>query len=229
LTRTRRRIVFSVEKLGGVLCIARTQINSSRDLRLIGSSLNAIYTGACFELRADRTGKSGVWPRFVGPEKDGGKVEHAFERANIVLFPPTAQRTSPRVNGTPATITNRYEFSEGELAVLCRWFSAMKYAFCGTEGVMIVSHLENYSAVGLYNRAGGAPNCLIAKHEARDGVRFFWSTEVDPPRPITSLSEIINAHIRAIRPPRNERNWLDPSGWMKVYAARLIARHMEVV
>jgi hypothetical protein len=156
-------------------------------------------------------------------------VEHASEHANIVPFPPAAQRTSPKVEGTSALVTNKYEFSEGELAVLCRWFSAMKYAFSGTEGVMIVSHLDNYSAVGLYNRLGGAPNCLIAKHESRDGIRFFWSTEVDPPRPISALSEIINAHIRAIRPPRHEKDWLDPAGWMRVYAARLITRQMEVV
>jgi hypothetical protein len=105
----------------------------------------------------------------------------------------------------------------------------MKYAFPGTEGVMIVSHLENYSAVGLYNRAAGAPNCLIAKHETREGLRFFWSTEFDPPRPIADLSEIIAAHIRAIRPPRNERGWLDPTGWMRVYASRLIATQLAVV
>ena len=77
----------------------------------------------------------------------------------------------------------------------------MKYAFPGTEGVMIVSHQESYSAVGLYNRAGGAPNCLVAKHEVGGAARFFWSTEFDPPRQIKDLSEITDAHIRAIRPP----------------------------
>jgi hypothetical protein len=156
-------------------------------------------------------------------------VEHASEHANIVPFPPTAQRISSRVESTAGLAVNKYEFTEAELAALCRWFSAMEYAFSGTEGVMIISHLENYSAVGLYNRTGGAPNCLIAKHQMRDGVHFFWSTEFDPPRPIGDLSEIINAQIRAIRPPRNERGWLDPAGWMRVYAARLITRQMEVV
>lgn len=156
-------------------------------------------------------------------------MEHASEHANIVPFPPAAKRAPPRADGAPVAVANKYEFTEAELAVLCRWFSAMKYAFSGTEGVMIVSHLENYSAVGLYNRVGGAPNCLIAKHEMRDGVRFFWSTEFDRPRPIGDLSEIINAQIRAIRPPRNEKGWLDPAGWMGVYAARLIARQMQVV
>lgn len=94
---------------------------------------------------------------------------------------------------------------------------------------MIVSHLENYSAIGLYNRGGGAPNCLIAKHEAREGIRFFWSTEFDAPRAIADLNEIVSAHIRAIRPPRNEKGWLDPAGWVQVYESRLIATHLQVV
>ena len=126
-------------------------------------------------------------------------------------------------------VVKRYEFTEAELAVLCRWFSAMRYAFPGAEGVMIVSHLEKYSAVGLYTQAGGAPNCLIAKHETREGIRFFWSTEFGSPRPIADLSEIINAHIRAIGPPRDEKGWLDPAGWMGVYAARHIATQLAVV
>jgi hypothetical protein len=156
-------------------------------------------------------------------------VEQASERANIVPFPPAGQRLSPRIDGTPVTVTKKYEFTEAELLLLCRWYSAMKYAFAGTEGVMIVSHLENYSAVGLYSRGAGAPNCLIAKHEAREGTRFFWSTEFDPPRPIGDLSEIINAHIRAIRPPRNEKSWLDPAGWLRVYTSRMIATQLKVV
>jgi len=122
-----------------------------------------------------------------------------------------------------------HEFTEPELAALCRWFSAMKYAFPGTEGVMIVSHQEGYSAVGLYNPTGGAPNCLIAKHGVGGTTRFFWSTEGDPPKPIGDLSEITDAHIRAIQPPRNEKGWLDPIGWMGVYAARMIATAVQVV
>jgi hypothetical protein len=155
-------------------------------------------------------------------------VEHASEQTNIVPFPLAVQATS-RGDGASLAGQSDYEFTEQELTVLCRWFSAMKYAFPGTEGVMIVSHQENYSAVGLYNRAGGAPNCLIAKHEVGDGMRFFWSTEFDPPRRIRDLSEIINAHIRAIRPPRDEKGWLDPVGWTRVYAARLIAAPLHVV
>jgi hypothetical protein len=122
-----------------------------------------------------------------------------------------------------------FEFTESELAGLCRWFSAMRYAFPGTEGVMVVSPHEGYSAVGLYNRRGGAPNCLVAKHEVEGTARFFWSTEGESPRPINRLAEITDAHIRAIGPPRNEKGWLDPAGWMGVYASRLIATALEVV
>jgi hypothetical protein len=149
-------------------------------------------------------------------------------KTNVVPFPlPLRAMTAP-----PQTVPcpkQAYEFTEDELALLCRWFSAMKYAFPGTEGLMMVNHQENYSAVKLYNRDGGEPNCLVAKHEVGGATRFFWSTEFDPPRRINNLSEIINAHIRAIRPPRNEKGWLDPAGWMGVYAARVIATQLQVV
>ncbi len=156
-------------------------------------------------------------------------MEQAFEHTNVVRFPLTVPGTLSPVDGVSSQAGCRYEFTEAELIELCRWFSAMRYAFPGTEGVMVVSHQECYSAVGLYNRAGGAPNCLVAKHEAGGGVRFFWSTEFDPPRPIDGLAEITNAHIRAIRPPRSEKGWLDPVGWMGVYASRLIATRLQVV
>jgi hypothetical protein len=155
----------------------------------------------------------------------GGERDEVSEQTNIVPFPLTVRGVLP-VAHPPRT---KYEFTEQELAALCRWFSAMKYAFPGTEGVMMVNHQESYSAVGLYNRAGAAPNCLVAKHEVGDTVHFFWSTEFDPPRRIDGLSEITDAHIRAIRPPRDETGWLDPTGWMIVYASRLIATQLQVV
>ncbi len=132
-----------------------------------------------------------------------------------------ARRTPAESGG--CAVPGDHEFTEQELAALCRWFSAMKYAFPGTEGVMIVSHQQSYSAVGLYNPAGGAPNCLVAKHEVGGITQFFWSTEGDPPQLISDLSEITDAHIRAIQPPRNE------IGWMGVYAARMIATAVQVV
>ena len=151
------------------------------------------------------------------------------DTTNVIPFPlMVGARRTPAAGGTSAGPRD-HEFTEQELAALCRWFSAMKYAFPGTEGVMIVSHQESYSAVGLYNPAGGAPNCLIAKHEVDGITEFFWSTEGDPPRLISDLSEITDAHIRAIQPPRNEKGWLDPIGWMGVYAARMIATAVQVV
>ncbi len=135
----------------------------------------------------------------------------------------------PAADGASCSAPGDYEFTETELGALCRWFSAMKYAFPGTEGVMIVNHQESYSAVGLYNPAGGAPNCLVAKQEAGGIARFFWSTEGDSPQLISDLSEITDAHIRAIQPPRNEKGWLDPIGWMGVYATRMIATAVQVV
>jgi len=152
-------------------------------------------------------------------------------KTNIVPFPLSlrAITTPPQTVSAASAAKRAYEFTEEELTVLCRWFSAMKYAFPGTEGVMMVNHQESYSAVGLYNRAGGAPNCLVAKHEAGGATHFFWSTEFDPPRRIKNLAEITNAHIRAIRPPRNEKGWLDPAGWMGIYASRVIATQLQVV
>lgn len=151
------------------------------------------------------------------------------ETSNIVRFP-LRRRPAPSAGAAGSCrAPGGYEFTQGELAALCRWFSAMKYAFPGTEGVMMVSHQHGYSAVGLYHPARGAPNCLVAKHEIGGSTRFFWSTEVDPPRSIDDLCEITDAHIRAIEPPRDEQGWLDPTGWMGVYASRTITTELQVV
>ncbi|HVC53910.1 MAG TPA: hypothetical protein VND87_17960 [Stellaceae bacterium] len=159
----------------------------------------------------------------------GGEVGDVSEQTNVIAFPLSLRATAKKVEAGTFLRPQSYEFTEGELAALCRWFSAMKYAFPGTEGVMIVSHQDSYSAIGLYSTEGRAPNCLIAKHEVGGITRFFWSTETDPPRVIEHLSEITDAHIRAIQPPRNEKGWLDPAGWMGIYASRLIATALQVV
>jgi hypothetical protein len=160
----------------------------------------------------------------------GGERDEVSEQTNVVPFPMTVRGIPPSTDRAADSMPTKYEFTEQELAALCRWFSAMKYAFPGTEGVMMISHQERYSAVGLYNRVGGgAPNCLVAKHEVGGAAGFFWSTEGDSPRPISDLSKITDAHIRAICPPRNEKGWLDPIGWMGVYASRLIATQLQVI
>src|SRR5438552_5369352 len=146
---------------------------------------------------ADRSGEHGC--RNAAQDGARGQVS---KQTNVVPFPLTVRGV--RSAGDTACSPTSYEFTEEELAALCRWFSAMKYAFPGTEGVMMVNHQESYSAVGLYNRAGGAPNCLVAKHAVACTAGFFWSTEFDQPRPIKGLSEITDAHNRSIRPTRND-------------------------
>jgi hypothetical protein len=165
----------------------------------------------------------------AGPGTLGGEVSDVCGDTNVIRLP-VRVRTAATVTSAPAfSGPSGHEFTEDEMAALCRWFSAMKYAFPGTEGVMVVSHRHAYSAVGLYHPAGRAPNCLVAKHMVGNAARFFWSTESDPPRVIDDLCEITDAHIRAIQPPRNEKGWLDPTGWMGVYAARMIATELQVV
>jgi hypothetical protein len=156
-------------------------------------------------------------------------VDNLSEQTNVVAFPTTVRGAAVAPSTAAPVRQSPYEFTEVELKALCRWFSAMRYAFPGTEGIMMVSHQENYSAVGLYNPAGGAPNCLVAKHEVAGSMRFFWSTEFDPPRRISGLTEITDAQIRAIRPPRDEKGWLDQAGWTDIYASRLIATQLQVV
>ena len=153
----------------------------------------------------------GIWLQRCGPRRgEGTKVS---KQTNVVSFPLTVRDV--RSAAKKACSPTSYEFTEGELAALCRWFSAMKYAFPGTEGVMMVNHQESYSAVGLYNRAGGAPNCLVAKHEVSGAAQFFWSTEFDPPRPIKDLSEITNASATPTRSSISSMRATPNAWWMR--------------
>ncbi len=142
---------------------------------------------------------------------------------NVIPFPkspghPSEPRSEP---------TFPHEFTRDELARLCRWYSAMKYAFPQVQGVMTVSHKDKVSAVGLYGRDGTTPNCLLSKHESKGSIYLMWATDQDPPRVIRTISEITDAQIIAIEPPRNEASWLDVVGWMKVLASRTIGGHLD--
>lgn len=142
---------------------------------------------------------------------------------NVIAFPRCkGHPTKPRAGGAAA-----YEFTAAELAKLCRWYSAMKYAFPQIQGVMTVSHKEKVSAVGLYGRDGTTPNCLISKHEADGRIYLLWATDPDPPRVIGAIDEITDAQISAIEPPCNEASWLDMVGWMNVLASRTIGGHLD--
>src|SRR5438132_9137507 len=105
---------------------------------------------------ADRSGEHGC--RNAAQDGARGQVS---KQTNVVPFPLTVRgvRSAGDTAGSPTS----YEFTEEELAALCRWVSAMKYAFPGTEGVMMVNHHESYSAVVLDNQARAAPNCLVPK------------------------------------------------------------------
>lgn len=142
---------------------------------------------------------------------------------NVIPFPRCTEHRAISRSGPAAA----YEFTAAELAKLCRWYSAMKYAFPQIQGVMTVSHKEKVSAVGLYGRDGTTPNCLISKHETDERVYLLWATDPDPPRVIASISEITDAQIIAIEPPRNESSWLDVVGWMKVLASRTVGGHLD--
>ena len=181
-------------------------------------------------------GSAARWGYFrPGRSRIGGTVaetnvaETNVAETNVIAFPQRGRSTRPSAGDRRPSAAEHYEFNTDELNGLCRWFSAMKYAFPGAEGIVIVSHQERYSAVGLYSRAGGAPNCLIVKQEVGGAVRYFWSTEGDSPKVIGQLIEITDAHIRAIKPPRDEKGWLDPMGWRGVYAARMITPAVQVV
>jgi hypothetical protein len=142
---------------------------------------------------------------------------------NVVPFPKNPGRPSV----PPSEPIFPHEFTSDELARLCRWYSAMKYAFPQVQGVMTVSHKDKVSAVGLYGRDGTTPNCLLSKHESEGSIYLMWATDQDPPRVIGAISEITDAQIIAIEPPRNEASWLDVVGWMKVLASRTIGGHLD--
>src|SRR5216683_5567182 len=119
---------------------------------------------------------------------------------NVIPFPRCTERRPLSQSDAIAA----YEFTTTELTKLCRWYSAMKYAFPRIQGVMTVSHKEKVSAVGLYGQDGTTPNCLISKHEWEGAIYLMWATDQDSPRVISAISEITDAQIIAIEPPRNE-------------------------
>jgi hypothetical protein len=139
---------------------------------------------------------------------------------NIIPFPGKARGAS-RAATLMASGERPYEFTPGELSELCRWYSAMKFAFPEIEGVMTVCHRRRMSAVGLYGRVGTAPSCLLSKHEDRGRPYLMWAAEPDAPRAIRSVDALIQRQIGAIAPPRNERRWLDIPGWEAIVALGL--------
>jgi len=65
-------------------------------------------------------------------------VDDLSQQTNVVAFPSRGRR-GPSAAGASFARQSPYEFTEAELKALCRWFSAMRYAFPGTEAIMMVS------------------------------------------------------------------------------------------
>jgi hypothetical protein len=148
---------------------------------------------------------------------------------NIIPFP---GREALAAGGAPRDgrgAVQPHEFTPEELEELCRWYSAMKYAFPNAEAVMTVCHKTGVSAVGLYGAGGRTPNCLISKHAASGRSYLLWATEHDAPRRIRDLSEITQRQITAIDPPHDETRWMDLAGWMSVFANRTIGYQLHSV
>jgi hypothetical protein len=156
---------------------------------------------------------------IVPAEGDSAGNRDVREMTNIVPFPRRAGVVEISRVRTPSA----YEFSDHELAALCRWYSAMRFAFPRVHAVMAVCRNERLSAIGLYGEGGTTPNCLLSKHEAGGATHFVWVTDQDPPRSLAALTEITEAQIEAIAPPADEAAWLDRAGWSKVVASRTIA------
>jgi len=87
-----------------------------------------------------------------------------------------------------------------------------------------------YAGVTLAVAASGTLSFAPRQRDATVGVQINSDAVVEPDETFSlDLSEITDAHIRAIQPPRNEKGWLDPIGWMGVYATRMIATALQVV
>jgi hypothetical protein len=141
--------------------------------------------------------------------------------SNVISFAAARNRSKAGREPEDRTATS-YDFNAEELAQLCRWYSAMKYAFPQAQGVMTLCHSRRLSAIGLYGEDGAPPHCLLTKHEQHGSILLLWATDQDPPQRIGSLREITERQIGAIAPPANESSWLDLPGWSAILTARTI-------
>src|SRR5919199_6459416 len=95
---------------------------------------------------------------------------------NVHPFP-RAHRHVPAAPPPPP-----YIFTEAELEILCRWYSALSYAFPRAEVFLVISHKDAYSMVGVTSPTGACPQPagMLFKHLGADGQPLFtWTTEGD--------------------------------------------------
>jgi len=151
---------------------------------------------------------------------------------NIVPFPKSRSSMNSRDDfsrdgGYPYDCTP-YDFTTEELERLFRWYSAMKFAFPGMQGVMTVCHDRRLSAIGLYGHKGSGPGCIITKHEHQGKTWLLWATDQDPPSRIASIRDLTERQIGAIDPPGNESAWLDLAGWTAIFTGRTTIGKLHV-
>jgi hypothetical protein len=115
-----------------------------------------------------------------------------------------------------------YLFTVAEVETLCRWYSALKYAFPEADVFMVVSHKDRYSMVGISNiNRRASPTGVLFKHIEGGRPALSWHTEADTTiGPTASLNEITDAHVAAVSCPADEAMWLDRAGWMTVLSER---------
>jgi hypothetical protein len=117
-----------------------------------------------------------------------------------------------------------YVFTVAELETLCRWYSALKYAFPEANAFMVVSHKDRYSIVGISNiNRRASPTGMLFKHIEGGRAAFSWLTEADTTSgPTESLNEITDPHIAVVACPADEATWLDRAGWLTILSERTI-------
>jgi hypothetical protein len=115
-----------------------------------------------------------------------------------------------------------YVFTVAELETLCRWYSAIKYAFPEADLFMVVSHKDRYSMVGISNiNRRASPTGMLFKHMKDGRAAFSWLTEADTTiGPTESLNDITDPHIAAVACPADEAMWLNRGGWTTVLRER---------
>jgi hypothetical protein len=139
---------------------------------------------------------------------------------NVHPFP-RAHRHVPATPSPPP-----YIFTEAELEILCRWYSALSYAFPRADVFLVISHKDAYSMVGVTsaNSSSSQPAGMLFKHLGDDGQPLFaWITEGNVkigPTPV--LSEITDLHIRAAGCPLDEGRWLNRAGRTAVLQERTV-------
>jgi hypothetical protein len=144
---------------------------------------------------------------------------------STMAVPPAAEWTfAPHPEGTADSPHQPYWFTEAERDTLCRWYSALRYAFPAAEFFIIVSGMDQSSMIGLSNLDGRSSLAGILFKRIENGLAIFtWLSEGNIVLgPTRILSDITDRHIAAVECPVNEDAWLDRLGWEAVLNERTV-------